>query len=300
MKKILTLLSLLLLVACDTLKIHIPHTDHFFPEIPVTEHKVDIVLVLGGGAVRGLAHLGVLEELENAGIVPDLIVGCSAGAIVGAFYADYPHAKSLKKKLFSATADDFMSSQYWPSSRFGLSDGTQLENYLKDNLKAQNFKGLMIPLVVIATDLGDGKLMELHEGEIATAVRASAAFPGAFEPVFHRGKYLIDGGVLDNVPIQTAKKFNPKIIIAVDVGETLTRKEPTNLFGILRRALEITYYNKLKHSIKEADILISMDFEDIGLFDESRKQEIYDTGRQKARESMPAIKALYAKRIHTP
>lgn len=297
--KCFSLLIVLFLSACNftPLDVYTPETDHFFRAVNPENKQHDVVFVLGGGGVKGIAHLGVLEELELAGIRPDLIVGCSAGAIVGALYAHYPSAKRLDRILLDTTSEDFMEDNYWPHSRFAVKDGGRFKSYLTRHFQGATFDDLSIPLVVVATDLGDGKLMELHEGDLASAVQASGSVPGVFEPVQIFGKYFVDGGAVDNIPVQTAKKFNPKIIIAVDISEGLSKEGPTNLLGILKRAIEISYRHQVKDSVTEADVAITMNFHDIGLFDESKKQELYETGRQKAREAIPGIKRLMKKRL---
>jgi len=299
MTKCLSLFIALFLSACSfsTLDVYTPETDHFFRAVNVENKQYDVVFVLGGGGVKGIAHLGVLEELELAGIHPDLIVGCSAGAIVGALYAHYPSTKHLEKILLDTTSEDFIEDNYWPHSRFAVKDGERFKSYLQRNLRGATFDDLSIPLVVVATDLGDGKLIELHEGDLASAVQASGSVLGVFEPVQIFGKYFVDGGAVDNIPVQTAKKFNPKIIIAVDISEGLSKEGPTNLLGILKRAIEISYRHQIKDSVTQADVAIAMNFQDIGLFDEPKKQEMYETGRQKAREAIPGIKRLMKKRL---
>jgi len=302
MAKCFSLFIALFLSACSlsTLNVYTPESDRFFRAVNFDNKQYDVVFVLGGGGVKGIAHLGVLEELELEGIRPNLIVGCSSGAIVGALYARYPSAKHLEKILLDTTSEDFMEDNYWPHSRFAVKDGERFKAYLQKNLKGATFADLSVPLVVVATDLGDGKLIELHEGDLASAVQASGAIPGVFEPVQIFGKYLVDGGAVDNIPVQTAKKFNPKIIIAVDIGEGLSKEGPTNLLGILKRAIEISYRHQVKGSVTQADVVIGMNFQDIGLFDESKKQELYETGRQKARAAIPIIKRLMKKRLGRP
>lgn len=297
--KLLSLFAALFLGAChfSSLDVYTPETDHFFKAVNTQNKQYDVAFVLGGGGVKGIAHLGVLQELELAGIHPDLIVGCSAGAIVGALYAQYPSVKNLERILLDTTSDDFMEDNYWPHSRFAVKDGERFKSYLQRHFKGATFADLVIPLVVVATDLGDGKLMELHEGDLASAVQASGSVPGIFEPVQIFGKYFVDGGAIDNVPVQTAKKFNPKIIIAIDVSEGLSKEGPTNLLGILKRAIEISYRHQVNGSVTQADIVIAMNFQDIGLFEGSQKQELYETGRQKARDALPKIKRLMKKRL---
>ena len=292
--RFLVLGFLVFLTACSTLPINKKHKPGAFP--PPPQKTFDIVLVLGGGGVKGLAHVGVLEELEARGLRPELIIGCSAGALVGALYADYPSAKALHEKLIQARRIDFLSNDYLPVSRFGYSDHSYMRRYLKKHITSKTFDQLTIPLLVVATHVGTGELIELHEGNLSTAVMASSAFPGAYEPVKYRGAYLFDGGAASVIPVLSAKQFKPKVIIAVDISEGLSDDEPTSLFGLLKRAVEISYMHMSKNALKYADVVIQMNFKNIGVFDDTRKDELYLTGRLRAKQSIARIKAALAKK----
>lgn len=276
------------IAGCSTLKIHNPASDENFT--PPPQKKYDVILVLGGGGVKGIAHVGVLEVLEAHGIRPDLIIGCSAGAIVGAMYADYPSSKALYSIVMATQRGDLLSTDYLPVSRFGYSDHSPMSKYFNTHLYSKTFDTLRIPFMAVATDISTGKLMVLHDGDLHKAVMASSAFPGAYLPVNIRGKYMFDGGASDVIPVQVAKQFNSKLIIAVDISEGLPSTEPTNMLGLLRRAVEISYMHLSQHSLRDADVVIKMNFKDIGLFDDSRKQDLYETGKQKTLDVIAMIK----------
>ncbi|MDP4840231.1 MAG: patatin-like phospholipase family protein [Alphaproteobacteria bacterium] len=158
-------------------------------------------------------HLGVLEELELEGIRPNLIVGCSSGAIVGALYARYPSAKHLEKILLDTTSEDFMEDNYWPHSRFAVKDGERFKAYLQKNLKGATFADLSVPLVVVATDLGDGKLIELHEGDLASAVQASGAIPGVLSLFKFLENTLLTGEPLIISPCKRLRNLILKLLL---------------------------------------------------------------------------------------
>jgi NTE family protein len=257
------------------------------------QKPVHLALVLGGGGSKGLAHLGAIRELEAAGIRPDLIVGCSAGAMVGALYADEPGLKEIDKVLLNLKRSDLIDTSFF-QFRFGVAKGKALEAFMKKNLRARSFKELKIPLIVVATDLYNGEVVELSQDDIPIAIRASCAFPGIFEPVLLHGRYLIDGGAGSPMPVDIAKKHGAKVVIAIDVGEKLPETKPSHLFGIAKRGLEIAYRKFVAHSLALADIVIKMDFQDVGTFTDHLNEQMYEHGRKQVLSSLPEIKRKLA------
>lgn len=264
-------------------------------ETPVFEAKrpIKLALVLGGGGSRGVAHLGAIKELEAAGIRPDLIIGCSAGAIVGALYADNPELKGVEETVLKMTRSDLMDTTWF--SKSGMVEGAALQKFLQGQLRAKTFDQLKIPLIVIATDLNTGETIELSQNDLPKAVGASCAFPGIFPPVRLYDRYLIDGGASSPVPVEIAKKYGAEVIIAIDVSERLPSSKPAHLFGIAKRGVEIMYLNFVEKSLAHADISIRMEFQDVGIFCDDRNHFIYEHGRQKMISRLPEIK----KRVHT-
>lgn len=266
------------------------------PEFRRPDEPVKVALVLGGGGSKGLAHVGVLMELEQAGIHPDLIVGCSSGAIIGALYADQPHVDRLERLLIGLKRSDLMDFSLF-ASRFGLVKGLLLQTFLSANLKARTFDQFQIPFIAVATDLATGELVELGGGEAIPAIQASAAVPGVFSPIFYLGRYLVDGGVADPIPVATAKKHGARVIIAVDVGEDLSQDEPAFHFGVARRSLEISHRKLSEYVCRDADVVIRMKFQDLGMFNDRHNQEIYEHGRNMARAMLPHIEQVIQERL---
>jgi NTE family protein len=265
-----------------------------FPE-PVASKKtiqfektISLALVLGGGGARGMAHLGVIEALEEAGIKFDLIVGCSAGSIVGALYADNPDAKKLKSVLAPLNKWDFLDYDLF-QSQYGVGKGTSMSNLLLRNLEVSEFKDLKVPLVVVATDLKNGELVAIDQGPIAPAVRASAAIPGYFEPVELDGRVLVDGAVVNQVPVVVARNYKAELIIAVDINESLPEDMPTNFVGVAKRCMEIKFLHHNQACLKGADFVIKPDVAAVGMFCDDSKWEVYQAGRKAALEMIPQI-----------
>ncbi|MFY7698480.1 MAG: patatin-like phospholipase family protein [Legionella sp.] len=281
----LTLLSLLVISGCSSLQF----SEKKFVKPPLPKIKrVNVALVLGGGGAKGLAHLGVIEELEKAKIKPDIIIGCSAGSIVGAMYADSLDSKKIKKVLLQTKSDHLLKYSL-AGFPFSLYSNYTFERFLKKNLNSIEFKSLKMPFIAVATDLKTGRLIPFGSGEIIPAVMASSAYPGAFFPVKIENSYFVDGGVSNPVPVSIAKQLGAKFIIAVDISEKLNPNNPNHFFGLLKRSLEISYLNHSKLSAKGADVTITMPFQNVGTFNDSMNYYLYRTGVNETRKKMPLI-----------
>ncbi len=262
------------------------------------QKKVKVALVLGGGGAKCIAQLGVIQVLEENNIPIDLIIGTSGGSIAGALYADHPHAAELKKKLFNFKQADLMSFSLLSaihgtySTRDSIINGTNGEKFLNDNMEAKTFDQLKIPFIAIATDIVTGKTVALNSGSIPPAVRASYSIPGLFAPVKLYGKTLVDGGVTAPLGIETAKEYDPEIIIAIDVGRPIENSEVSNMLALTYKSLNITYNTLNALIAKEADILIQPKVGTAGLFDDHKREEFYQAGVDAAKKALPSIKRM--------
>ena len=161
---------------------------------------------------------------------------------------------------------------------------------------AKEFRDLKIPFIAVATDIVTGETIAMNHGPIAPAVRASYSIPGLFAPVSIYGRTLVDGGVSAPLAIEVAKKYNPKIIIAVDLSLPIDKSNVRNVADVVTKALAINYTALNDNLAKEADILIKPQIRDIGIFDAHRKDELYDAGRKAAREKISDIKKQLSKK----
>lgn len=169
-------------------------------------------LALGGGGARGFAHIGVMRAIEERGIEPVAVAGCSMGGIVGAFVAN----GITSEKIRAAFADTKAISLFDWGGKGGIIGGRGLEKQFEQHLPAR-FDELKLPFQTTAVDIQEGRLYVFFEGEIAPALRATSAVPGLFSPVEHDGRVLVDGGLLSNVPIEEVRSMTTRPIIAVDV-----------------------------------------------------------------------------------
>lgn len=240
-----------------------------------------------------MAHVGVLEELKLAGIQPDLIVGCSAGAIAGVLYADNPDIERMKTLLREKNLWDFLNISLG-NLPFGLSNGLKLKTLLTQELQAERFEELKIPFVAVATNLEYGDLVVFGTGNIVPAIRASAAFPGVFLPVKINGQHFVDGGVVELLPVETARRLGAEFVIAVDLSNALTDSLPGHVVGVLNRSLEISLLHQSRRSAEKADFTIKIPFKDVGTFEQDSNQRMYELGRKTAREAIVKLRETLA------
>lgn len=290
-------LALLNMPGCGALKFS-GADQPYAPPTPKPTKQKNLALVLGGGGAKGMAHIGVIEELERAGIVPDVIIGCSAGAIVGGLYAANPDITALKTLLLSGKESDIlnMTIQDWPYSVY---DNNKLAGYLKQHLKQKKFADMKIPLIVTATNLEFGNVTVFGEGEVITPIVASAALPGAFAPVKIADQYFIDCGASDPIPVRVARDLGYKTVVAVNIAEQLPETSPNHMLGVVKRSIEIAYVNQCKYSLEGADVIIDFKFKNIGMFTDKFNYYLYEAGKDGAKPAIPLIKTVLAQNSTT-
>lgn len=187
--------------------------------------KKTVGLVLGCGSSRGWAHIGAIEALEDAKIPIDLIVGCSVGAYVGAIYSS-GSIKSLREFVLKMDGKKVFSYFDIVLPRSGLLDATKrLRELFSMHTDAQHFAELKIPVMMVATDLETGQKVVLNSGNIFDALRASMSIPGLFAPARVKNRWLVDGGLVDPVPVSVARAMGADIVIAVDLSSENTSKQ---------------------------------------------------------------------------
>ncbi|RKZ92808.1 MAG: hypothetical protein DRQ40_08325 [Gammaproteobacteria bacterium] len=194
--------------------------------------KKSVGLVLGCGSSRGWAHIGAIEALEEAKIPIDFIVGCSVGSYIGAIYAA-GSIKSLKKFVLKMDGKKVFSYFDFVLPRSGLLDGTKrLRELYAIHTEAQNFSELNIPVMMVATDLERGQKVVLKSGKILDALRASMSMPGLFAPARVNDRWLVDGGLVDPVPVSVARAMGADLVIAVDLSSGDISKKKQKKQGI--------------------------------------------------------------------
>lgn len=283
------------LAACRSVPT-IPPEVRGLPQAPRDDRPPKIALVLGGGAARGFAHVGVLRVLEDARIPVELIVGTSVGSLVGALYADGYNARALELLSRDLDRGDFFDFGIAPALfGTGLARGARLERWVKEHLRARQIEQLAIPYAAVATDLDDGKVVVLVRGDVARAVRASSAIPGVFEPVELDGRLLVDGGVVANLPVTIARELGADVVIAVDVTEVTGKAQPANFVEVVMRAVTILTHEGVEESARAADVLVAPAVGDVELLDFDAKDRAIAAGAAAATEKLPEIRNAVAR-----
>jgi NTE family protein len=199
--------------------------------------RKSVGLVLGSGSSRGWAHIGIIEALEEENIPIDYIAGCSIGSYVGALYAS-GSLQSLKEFVLSMDGKKVFSYFDVIFPRSGLLDGTRkLKELFSMHTDVDNFSDLKIPVMMVATDLESGDKVVIKSGNVFEALRATMSMPGLFAPARVKGRWLVDGGLVDPVPVGVARAMEADVVIAVDLNSGLTpqKKQKTENPGIDRK-----------------------------------------------------------------
>lgn len=256
--------------------------------MPDKQKKVS--LVLGAGSARGLAHIGVIQVLEENNIPVDLIVGSSMGAMVGGIYACGADIKMLGRMLHHMDMNILFDVKI---PRMGFIAGNKINSFLSLLTKNKKFEDLNLPLAMVATDLISGQEIVLREGSIAEAIRASISIPGVFYPVKRDGMVLVDGAVLNRLPIETARTLGAATIVAVDVSFGEGKKVVVNnALDVIMTALDLMQKQHFDLIYEKADILIQPEVGNFSPRDFNRARELIELGRKATEDKLEEIKGV--------
>lgn len=245
-----------------------------------------IGLALGSGASRGLAHIGVIRALQEAEIPIDMIAGTSAGALIGALYCSGIDLRVMEKIAEEIPRKDLLDLSV---PRTGFIKGTRIESLIKLLTRGGKIEDLPIPFRAVATDLAKGEEVVFDRGYIYKAVRASISIPGVFTPVYMDNKVLVDGGIINRVPVDVARKMGADIVIGVDVGFSCNKGNTESIFDVLFKSIDIMQKELLKNRIIDADVLIKPY---LPYIDPSRFDQVYECTAEGYSITMNAIKKI--------
>ncbi len=253
--------------------------------------KPKIGLALGSGGARGFAHLGVMKAFQDHQIDIDLIAGSSMGALVGCFYG-VGHDMDQLYKLSTAFRRKFYLDFTVP--KMGFIAGNRIKEFIQLFTHGKNLEDLHIPVAVVATDLTNGEKVIFTKGPISQAVRASISIPGIFVPEKVDGKLLVDGGVIDRVPVSVVKDMGADIVIAVDVSHVKRNAEISTIYDVIMQSIDIMQMELVANREVESDIMIRPHVEQYSTRAFTNIGEIIRVGEDEALKMIPAIQQAIA------
>ena len=250
--------------------------------------KPTIALALGGGGLRGFAHLGVLRALEEAGVQPDIVVGTSAGAVVGAAYASGLSAERIESIARSVKLSSLIDFAF---STSGLMRGDNIAGWIDDITRGRPIEQFPRRFAAVATDLGSGRAVLLDQGSAGAAVQASAAVPGVNVPVSYRDGHLIDGGIASLVPVRFARAMGADIVIAVDIYCTGPQDDSLAAPAVLLRVMRVQSCRVSAQEMAEADLLIAPPVSVSGLSAKDEQEGAIRAGYDATKAALAAAKS---------
>jgi NTE family protein len=249
-----------------------------------------IGLALGGGAARGFAHVGVISALEEAGIKVDLVVGTSAGSLVGAIYASGKNAAQLQDiamKMEEAEITDWTL----PFFSRGILRGEALSQYVNRQVNNKLMESMSLPLGIVATDLKSGQGVLFQRGDTGQAVRASSSVPSVFNPVKIGDREYVDGGLVAPVPVRYAKQMGAELIIAVDISSAPEGNAADGTVAVLLQTFAIMGKSINEYALQGADIVVRPELVGVKSGDFTAKRRSIDAGKLAMQRLMPQLKA---------
>ncbi|KAF0157195.1 MAG: putative esterase of the alpha-beta hydrolase superfamily [Syntrophaceae bacterium] len=251
-----------------------------------------IAVVLGAGASKGFAHIGVLKVLESHRIPIHMVVGTSVGSFVGSLYAYGYNPFELQTIAFALQKDD-LADYIIPDN--GFIKGEKLENFVNNKVKYTTIDKFKIPFYAVATNIQTGEEMVFGRGNAGRAVRASCSIPGIFNPVMIGDKAYVDGGVVSPVAIDAARRFGADVVIAVDISASLSPTAPKGTVETMMQAIDVMHNKMAVLQLRSADVVIKPKVGNIGASDFTKRHEAIMEGEKAATEAMPAINQLMTK-----
>ncbi len=258
--------------------------------MPLTSHP-GIGVALSGGAVRGIAHIAVLDVLEQEGVPIHAIAGTSAGSIVGALYCAGMPLSEIKRILLNAKWKDVLK---FTVPRTGLISSEGIHRFMEEILPVKKFSALSLPFAAVATDLHTGDKVSITTGSIAVAVQASCSLPVIFTPTEINKRILVDGGVSSQIPVRTVREeLGVRKVIAVNVNyKALELEQFDNIVKIAAHLSALWASRNAREEEKLADVVIHVNAEGIPLYDLSKSRTLLRRGKKAAEEKIPEIRAL--------
>ena len=262
---------------------------------------IKLGIALGGGVARSLANIGVLNVLAREHIQIDLLVGTSAASIIGAIYASGVSIEDINTIALHAGWKDIASIVWW-KPMMGILSSEHIATFLEKHCRCKFFEELQIPFGVVAADLMTGEEQLFTSGRIAPAIRASCSIPGVFQPVRVGKRLYIDGCYVNQIPASAVRQMGAEIVIGCDVSKgalAVNKKVPRNMFTILRHLVALHSQKTADKGRREADLLISIKVDDIGLTELHRSAQLIRRGEEAAENMLPMLRTLLRAELRT-
>lgn len=242
-----------------------------------------IGLALGGGAILGAVHIGILKAFDEKDLKIDCISGTSIGAFIAGLYAFGVSPSAIGKRVEEM---GWLDISGFTIPKYGLLSNEKLGEMMKADLGDVAIENAAVPLALVATDIGRGEKVVAMRGSLAEYVMASTCIPGIFSPVLIEGRPLVDGGLLENVPVSPLKSMGAEITVGVDLNANRRYKDPDDIIDVLVNAIDITIDNATRLQVDGADIVICPDLNAYNRNDADAVKELievgYDTGVEAA------------------
>ena len=283
----------LVLAGCAGAPVTPEHPPRAEPPVAIarTERPL-IAFVLGAGAARGFAHAGALKVLDDAGIRADIVVGTSAGSLVGALYAGGIRGQALIDMALAVQRNQLFDFVF---PKRGFIDGDRIQSYVNQSLHSRLIEQLEVPFVAVATDLKTGALVAFNRGDTGMAVRASCSVPAIFKPTPIEGRDYVDGTLVSPLPVRIARSLGADIVIAVDVAPHATDQSSVDTErAILAQTFAVMAASIAREETKLADVLLQPDLTGVRLADLSARGRAIAAGEQAARDALPEIERIIA------
>jgi len=253
-----------------------------------------VAVVLGAGASKGFAHIGVLKVLEAQKIPIHMVVGTSAGSLVGSIYASGKTAYELQGIAMKMEKDNVIDYD-WKVWKGGLIKGEKLENFINQIVHNTPIEKLKIPYYAVATNAGTGEETVFGKGNTGIAVHASCSVPGVFQPVRIKNNTYVDGGVVSPVAVDVARRYGADVVIAVDISGGISNVAPSGIMNTMSKSVDIMYMKNINTQLKHADVVIRPNVKDIGSTDLEKFNEAIFEGEKATTAKIGDIQKIIAR-----
>ncbi len=255
--------------------------------------EVKVAVVLGAGASKGFAHIGVLKVLESQKVPVHMVVGTSAGSLVGSLYASGVDPFALQDMALKIQKKDVIDYTV-PDN--GFIKGEKLEDFINKTVRNTPIERLKKKFLAVATDIATGEEAVFVAGNTGKAVRASCSVPGVFQPVKMGGKTYVDGGVVSPVAVEAARRHGADVVIAVDISGGIAGEVPQGTLDTILQSVDIMYAKISEHQLSKADVVIRPDVRGIGSTEMEKRHQAILEGEKAAYAALPRIMKVLEER----